>query len=260
MNTAPAVRPVVTYDCQVVSLIPLTKNTWSIELRSPDGTVLDYYAGQYLKLELDLDNDGQLSSLYYSIANSMNAHEPRRLQLIVQVSSEFSKKVLQHFVEKQKDNTGIATTLPMGQAYLQTDLSKAHVLIAAGSGIAKIKCIVEEMVKQNPQATLTLYWSNRQAEDFFLLDELQDYANQYQNVDFVPILESANTQWTGRSGYIYSVIKEDMSDLSQTMLYLCGSPTMVYGTMDQLKSIGVSEAHCYSDAFEVSPREQALAI
>ena len=257
MNTA---RPIVTYVCEVKRVSPLSATTFQIDLQSPAGTVLNYHAGQYLQLELDLNNNGQPQSLMYSIANSFNPEHPRRLQLFIQQSSEFSAKVLQHLIEKSISRAFVQLKLPMGRAFLQTDLTRRHVLVAAGSGISKIKCISEEIVKQQPNANVSIYWSNKNRHDFYLLNEFERRANQYKNLTFTPIVESADKHWHGRTGYLYEVIKEDFEHLHNTQFYLCGSPSMVYGTIDQLKPCGLAEKNCYSDAFEFSPRLQAMAV
>ena len=143
----------------------------------------------------------------------------------------------------------------MGQAYLQTDLSLTHVLIAAGSGISQVKCLIEDILRQQPDADVEVYWSNRRVDDFFLFDEFQGWLGHNKNLNFTPILESADSEWPGRSGYIYEVIKEDFEDLDGAQVYLCGSPKMVYGTIDKLKAIGLKEGDCYSDVFEYAPND-----
>ena len=50
--------PVIDHACQVMGIIPLTKDTFQVELKSFTSTTLNYHAGQYLKLELDVNGDG----------------------------------------------------------------------------------------------------------------------------------------------------------------------------------------------------------
>lgn len=251
--------PVTAYECQVNDVSPLSQDSFQIELLTPIGTTLDYHAGQHLQLELDLDGTDELKPLLYSIANGFNPEKPRRLQLIIQNTSEFAAKILKHLSELNNRNTHVKVTMPMGEAYLQTDLELPHLLVAAGSGIAKIKCITEQILRQQPNANVNIYWSNKQIEDFYLLDTFQDWANQNDYLNFTPILESATADWSGRTGYLYQVIEQDFDDLDGTQTYLCGSPNMVYGTIDQLKSKGLKEADCYSDVFAYAPREQKIA-
>jgi len=254
MNKIVTTHPIVDYACQVVEVTPLTADTFQVELQSPVSSALDYHAGQHLKLELDVNGDGQRQSFIYSIANSFNPEQPRRLQLFIQNNSGLADKIVKRFAKLNENNEEVKVTLPMGQAFLQTDLSLTHILIAAGSGISKIKCLIEETLRQQPNADVKIYWSNKSADGFYLLEEFQDWVDRNKNLSFTPILESADANWQGLSGYIYEVIKKDFDDLSSTQVYLCGSPKMVYGTIDKLKTAGLKEENCYSDVFEYAPR------
>ncbi len=251
-NTTP---PIITTACQVINVAPISANTYQIDLEAPEDITLNYIAGHYLQIALDVNNDGKPLSLSYSIASNIDPKRPRRLQLLIQHMSDFSGKVLDHLSSNQKNNESVSVTLPMGKSFLQTDLNSPHLLIAAGSGIAKIKCLAEAIVKQQPDADVKVFWSNRNIDDFYLLDELQDLVDQHKNLTFTPILEAPAANWSGRSGYIYKVIQEDIQNLDGVKLYLCGSPQMVYGTIDQLKPNGLTEENCYSDAFEHAPRQ-----
>lgn len=248
------------YVCRVHDVIALGADTFEVELLSPLGSVVNYQAGQYLSLELDLNKDGQPQSLFYTIANGFNPEQPRRLQLIIQKGSHFSEKIINHLTELSGLNEEIKVTLAMGRAYLQTDLKLPHLLIASGSGISKIKCLTEEILRQQPEADVSIYWSNKHPNDFYFLDTFKAWADTHSNVSFTPILESSDNAWTGRSGYIYQVIEEDFTHLRDVQTYLCGSPQMVYGTIDKLKSRGLDEKDCYSDVFEFAPREERISV
>ncbi len=247
-------RPLASHACQVRELTPLSADTVQVELQAPAGTVLDYQAGQYLQLELEVN--GEWHRLFYSIANRFDPAEPGRLQLFIQNNTDLASKVVARLAQLRTSNqdTEVQITLPLGQAFLQTHPSLAHVFIAAGSGISQIKCLVEEIVRQKPDAHASVYWSNRNIDDFYLFDEFQDWVERYENLSFTPILESAHADWRGRSGYIYQVIEEDFDQLDAAKVYLCGSPNMVYGTIDKLKATGLKEENCYSDVFEYAPR------
>lgn len=244
----------VTHSCQVMGVTPLSANTFQVELQSPKGTILNYQAGQYLQLDIDITSNGKLHSPFYSIANGFDPKRPCRLQLFIQNNSKLSKAILKRLDLLSRNNAEVKVTLPMGKAYLQTDLNLTHVLIAAGSGISKIKCLTEEILRQQPHANVNIYWSNKNIDDFYLLDELQDWGNKNDKFNFIPILESANDGWQGRSGYLYELIKKDFANLDNAKIYLCGSPQMVYGTIDKLKATGLKEDNCYSDVFEYAPR------
>ena len=253
-------RPPVAHACQVINVTPLNGSTYEIELESLGGAALNYRAGQYLELKLDLNWSGQPHSVFYTIANGYDPERPYRLQLFIQNGSNFANSIINHLSQLRYTGQEIQATLAMGRAYLQTDLQLPHLLIASGSGISKIKCITEEILRQNPNAEVNIYWSNKDIDDFYLLGKFQSWADKNTSITFTPILESAVKGQAGRSGYIYQVIEEDFADLEGIQTYLCGSPQMVYGTIDKLKSRGLQEENCYSDVFEFAPRDQRKAV
>lgn len=251
MNKAITEQRVSTHTCTVSSVKPLNQRTFEVELQSLEGVPLSHRAGQYLQFELDVNNDGKCHSLSYTIASRFNPKQPSCLQLIIQKTSEFSVNVVECLIELSKNHGSVDITLAMGKAFLQTDLDLPHVFVAAGSGISKIKCITEEVLQQKPDANINIYWSNRNIDDFFLLSQFHDWTVKFKNFKFTPILEKSISNWTGRSGLIYQVIQEDHLELNEAQTYLCGSPQMVYGTIDML---GLAEENCYSDVFEFAPR------
>lgn len=246
--------------CSVMAVTDLSVNTVQVSLQAADDVAVSYLAGQYLKLELPLDGDGAVTPLFYSIANRPNPMNPGSLEIFIYNGSELASRIIQYLRQLTGSHEQVTVTLPMGKAYLQTDVEKPHLLVAAGSGITKIRCIAAEIVARSSNAQVDIYWSNRLAEDFYLLDEFQQLGEQYPNLSFTPILESVASGWSGRTGYIYQVIEQDFDSLHSTRTYLCGSPNMVYGTIDQLSMLGLSEDSCYSDVFEYAPRQQSVAV
>ncbi|WP_096087804.1 FAD-binding oxidoreductase [Agaribacterium haliotis] len=265
MNMPASVQhfPVASHRCRVADVSALSPTTFAVELKVSAGSVLQYRAGQYLQLSLYID--GERKTLSYSIANALDANEPCRLQLFIQSSTPFAAKVIAELLRLRDSNTCAEVRLAMGRACLHTNFAGHYLFIAAGSGISQIKCLTEEVLRQASGASVSIYWSNKRADDFYLLDQFQAWQDQYKNLKFTPILEKQTDDWQGRSGYIYKVIQEDyakaaVGDLANASLYLCGSPAMVYGSIDQLKASGVSEERCYSDVFEYAPREQKAAF
>lgn len=246
------------HECRVASVRFLNRGTFQVELESSTGAALRYIAGHYLQLNIDID--GQAHSLFYSVANRPDSKQPGRLQLFIQNGSLFTEKLLRRLVQLCGRQEHLSVTLPMGRAFLQSNLKQPHLLVAAGSGISKIKCLAEEIVARDPSADVRVYWSNKNIDDFYLLEEFREWETQDENLSFTPILESEHPEWNGRTGFIFEVIQEDQYVSDNTVAYLCGSPRMVYGTIDQLAPYGLTEANCYSDVFEYAPRDKQVAV
>jgi len=246
------------YPCRVASVRFLNRGTFQVELEASSEATLRYIAGHYVALKIDIE--GKAHSLCYSVANRPDSDQPGRLQLFIQNGSEFTEQLLRRLVQLCGSQEQLTVTLPMGRAFLQSDLKQPHLLVAAGSGISKIKCLAEEILARDPSADVRVYWSNRSIDDFYLLDEFRAWEAVGENLRFTPILESEHPGWNGRTGFIFEVIQEDQCISDSTVTYLCGSPRMVYGTIDELASYGLDEANCYSDVFEYAPRNKQDAV
>ena len=246
------------HECRVASVRFLNRGTFQVELESSTGAALRYTAGHYLQLNITID--GQAHSLSYSVANRPDSKQPHRLQLLIQNGSLFTEKLLRRLVQLCGRQEHLSVTLPMGRAFLQSDLRQPHLLVAAGSGISKIKCLAEEIVARDPSTDVRVYWSNKDIDDFYLLEEFREWETLGENLSFTPILETEHPDWNGRMGFIFEVIQQDLCISDNTVAYLCGSPRMVYGTIDQLTPYWLNEANCYSDVFEYAPREHKANV
>ncbi|MEK9765686.1 MAG: hypothetical protein VW274_04340, partial [Thalassolituus sp.] len=106
----------------------------------------------------------------------------------------------------------------------------------------------------DPEREIHLYWSNRAAVGFYLPELPQTWQSDYPNFHYHPIIQKHADDWNGRAGWIYEVIHEDFEDLSNVAMFACGSPNMVFGTLDQLEPLGLNESNMYSDVFAYATR------
>lgn len=251
---APGHSPVKTLACQVMSVDSLNTAVYRIELLAPAGSKLDYIPGQYLELHTA---DQQLP---YSIANAPDLEHPRRLELQISDHNEVTAGIIAELSKAAKNKNTIKVTLAKGECFLKKLPKQPILLVCAGTGFSQIKCLAEAILAEDPKHEVHLYWSNRSLDEFYLYDTAKQWADEFTNFTFHPILETSIgthvDSWQGRAGWIYEVIHEDFNDLSDVQMYACGSPTMVHGTLDQLEKLGLSEANMHSDVFSYAPREK----
>lgn len=246
---APGHSPVKTLACQVLSVEALNTSVFRIELLAPAGSKLDYLPGQYLELHIA---DQQLP---YSIANAPDPQQPRRLELQISDHNEVTAGIIAELSAAAKNHGTIKVTLAKGECFLQELSEQPILLVCAGTGFSQIKCLAEAILAQDPEHEVHLYWSNRSLDEFYLYDTPKQWANEFTNFSFHPVLEAGVDSWQGRAGWIYEIIHDDFNDLSGVQMYACGSPNMVHGTLDQLEKLGLSEANMHSDVFSYAPRE-----
>lgn len=254
---APNHKPQVSLACQIPSLELLGDDIWRVELLTPAGKSADFWPGQYLLLHVP-DEQGNEEQVPFSIAcapGGMIGGDPRKIELHIANSSDNAQRILNFL----RDAVVVRATLPAGDCYISKVFIQQHrqqplIMIAAGSGFSQIKALIEGALALNPQQEIHLYWSNRSSGGFYLAELPLQWARQFPNVHYHPIIEQHSQGWHGRTGWIYQVIHEDFDDLRQSQIFACGSPNMVYGTLDQLAPLGLTTANMHSDVFAYAPR------
>ena len=254
---APDQKPEVNYAFTVKQIDALEDEIFRIELLAPAGKSLDYWAGQYCLLHMVWD-DGREEAIPYSIANApgnVTGDDPRRLELHIAGNSDTAKSVIAFI----KQATIVRITLPAGLCFINQQKlnewgNQPLVFVAAGSGFSQIKALIESALAQDPKREIHLYWSNRHIQGFYLGDLPQQWSEQYSNFVYHPVIEQEAANWHGRAGWLYEVVHEDFERLDQVQMFACGSPNMVYGTLDQLAGLGLTEHNMHSDVFQYAPR------
>lgn len=245
------------YACQIASMTQIAEQMWHVQLLLPAGKTADFWPGQHLLLEIK-DANGIIEQVPYSIGSapaSIMGGDPRKIDLYIASSGEKAQCVICFL----RAAVVVRLTLPMGdciinQRFLDNHPNQPLIMVAAGSGFSQIKCLTEAALMLNPKQEIHLYWSAREQSEFYLTEQIEQWAKQHPNFRYHLLLEEAKAEWTGRSGWIYQVLKEDFANFSQHQMFVCGSPNMVYGTLDQLAGLGLNEQNMHSDVFTYAPR------
>ena len=101
--------------------------------------------------------------------------------------------------------------------------------------------------------TISLFYSNRRAEDAPFLRDLEQLAKQNPSFKLIATM-TGSTEWTsarqGERGYIDRLMLERyLDDLQSPIYYVAGLPGMVSATRALLKDSGVSEARIRAEEF-----------
>ena len=225
----------------------LGANIYRIVLQPEAGKVPAYHAGQYLETKLE---NGQKCA--FSIA-SAPAPEQESLELHIQKipGSPSSDQLF-----KELGRGRINLLMPRGKCFLPDELpDKPFLFIAAGTGFAQMKSMVEYCFSQNHKQNIHLYWGARTPTDFYLPHLPIQWSAT--GLHYHPVVSdtSADDDWCGRHGLLYEAILADKADLIDAAAYLSGSPQMVYTTIDVMLNAGFPEKNLHSDVFDYAPRQ-----
>ncbi|WP_163558090.1 NAD(P)H-flavin reductase [Halomonas sp. NO4] len=239
-----------TLTCQVTAVEDLTPDVFRVRLEGR-AEAMAHAPGQYLQLKLDDD-----TWVPFSIAN---AHAgDGTLELHIQHWPERGNSArLRELVQVAERLT---LHLPGGDCVLDSESTRPLLLIAAGTGFAQMKAIIEASLHEAPERPIELWWAARERRDLYLESLPRQWAAEYPTFRFHMVTERApETPVAGERviahrGRIDEALALDLADAGDHDVYLSGSPGMVYACVDVLASLGLEASRTFSDVFAYAPR------
>lgn len=219
---------------QVESTLPLTDSILQLTL-TPE-TYIDYQAGQYLQI---LSQDNAYS---FSIANAPLGSHKYELHIRHSVDNPATKTILDNIKKEGKAHLRV----PLGLCHIEAlKTDKPILFIAAGTGFAPMKAMIEQLLASDDARVFELYWSARSKSNLYM-NELVTHWEQYvSRFRYFSRLSTTSREETLAA----MVLANHAHDLSDWQIVLGGPFDMVYSTRDVLVEAGADKALLFSDAF-----------
>ena len=229
------------YSTEVISTEDVTPSIKEIifDLKEPE--TIDFKAGQYVQVQVPADGD--TVDRAYSIASEESVHD--KVMLTVQLIEGGLGSTYLHELEVGDE---VEFTGPFGDFYVQ-DTDATIVGVAGGVGLAPLRSIVFSLLEKGVDREIWLFYGARTLEDLYYHEDLEQLADNHDNFNYVPALDSSQPEWDGEVGLITEVMKDYLEKGENMEGYLCGPPPMMDATIDLLASYGVEEEDILYDDF-----------
>jgi len=225
--------------CKVESIKRLNHDVTQILLKIPGSESLQYLAGQYVDLI-----HPNFEPRAFSIANAPTNSSLIELHVRQIENGKFTNFVFNELEEKSL----LRIEGPKGDFFFREESKKPVILVAGGTGLGPIKSIVEHAIATKLNRQIYLYWGVRDEVDLYM-DLPQQWADEHDNIHFIPVLSEANEAWQGRTGFVHASVLEDFDDLTGYEVYACGPPVMVKAAAKTFVEQGMIKDNFFSDAF-----------
>lgn len=234
---------VKTLPCRVISLQKLAHDVMRLYLKLPATEQLSFLAGQYIDIIM---RDGRKRS--FSLANPPHADDYLELHIRHVAGGKFTDLVF----NSMKEKTILRFQGPLGAFFLREDTQKPIIAVAGGTGFAPVKAMLEDAFYKNITRPIHFYWGARARQDLYLNDLPENWAEQYPNFHYTPVLSepAADDDWQGRSGWVHSAVAEDYPDLSQYQIYMSGPPAMIEAGKTVFFEQGLPDDQLFYDSFD----------
>jgi len=160
----------------------------------------------------------------------------------------------QYWFEEAQSNDLLRLEGPLGTFNLRNTQANNVIFLATGTGIAPVKAMLEYLSKSPERAVgkqLHVYWGGRKEKDIYWQPIFENLI-----IKFTPVLSRADSNYSGRTGYVQQALLEDQVDLRDAVVYACGSDSMICSARDQLTAAGLAAKNFYSDAFLSSTNQE----
>ena len=227
-----------TLPCRISSIDRLAKDVVRVFLRLPPAVDFRFIPGQYIDV---IGPEGVRRS--YSLANSCFADKLLELHIRCVQGGTMSN----YWFNQAKPNDLLRLNGPLGTFFLREIADMDLIFLATGTGIAPVKSMLKSIPNLLPgkrPKTVTVVWGGRQLQDLYF--NVEEIPGLYT---YIQVLSRPADGWAGAKGYVQGVILSKNLDLSNTVVYACGSDAMIQSAKTQLGKIGLSDKCFYSDAF-----------
>jgi CDP-4-dehydro-6-deoxyglucose reductase, E3 len=241
-------RPALGY--RVAALTAVTPSIVALSLR-PLGAHLEFAPGQYVLLQ---DEKGRVPARAYSVANA-----PRpdgELSLLVTRAARGAASTWVH--EALRSGEVVRLTGPFGSFVDDPAATAPGLYLAAGSGLAPIRSLVEAALADGRRDSLTLVFSARTEADVIDGDLFERWQTRAPRFRFIRTLTRASgPPPTGR-------VPELLPSLGalprQADVFVAGAPGFVAVCTRALLELGASRVAVHSEVFYDEPRPWGGAV
>lgn len=247
------------YPLKITKITKETADAVSIVFDVPEENTSDFKftAGQYITLKKELN--GTEVRRAYSICSS-----PKSNELKVAVKAVENGTFSTYATQNLQQGDVLEVSKPEGKFTLQPQPKKNYIAFCAGSGITPILSMVKAVLESDTNATFTLIYGNKTANDTIFYTEINSLQSEYPsqlNVHYIFSRERQEDVLFGRidkaytNYYVKSIYKETPFDEA----FLCGPEAMINIVSETLLENGFAKDNIKFELFTASVDEEKVA-
>ena len=211
----------------------------------PLASVLEYLPGEYVLLE---DDRHEVPPRSFSIANAPRSDGLLSLLVTRVQDGETSLWVHEHLRVGQTVNI----SGPYGTFVDDPTSTASALFLAAGSGLAPIRALVEAALASGARRELTLIFSARTEADVIDRERLERWEAQHERFRFIRTL----TRGPGPPphGRIPALLPQLYADVADHDVFIAGAPGFVLACAAAADALGARRERLHTEVFFVEPQ------
>lgn len=216
----------------------------------PLEAALEYLPGEYVLIE---DPTGELPPRSYSIANA-----PRSDQLVSMLVTRVPGGQLSNWIhDRLRVDDELILSGPYGSFVDDPTSTAPGLFLAAGSGLAPIRSLIEAGLAAGTRPSLTLIFSARTEAEVIDRERLAGLEARYPQFRFIRTL----TRGAGPPprGRIPTLLLSEHQELDDHDVFIAGAPGFVLACTAAAEALGAGRARVHTEVFFAEPQPCSLA-
>jgi ring-1,2-phenylacetyl-CoA epoxidase subunit PaaE len=199
-------------------------DTVSVYFKPEDKNFYNYKAGQYLTIKVKVK--GKMHSRCFSLSSSPMIDD--FLRITVKLKGEVSH----YFMETAKVGDEIQSLYPVGDFVLplQIDNNETYTFVAGGSGITPLYSMIQELLKKNMDAAITLLYANKNGDNVIFKNEIKELPAKHKNF-------SCKNFISGQS----RISTDDLFLHKDSTFFICGPESLKNAVVKNLTALKVEK-------------------
>lgn len=227
----------------------VTDDVKAFRFKKLDDKALDYIAGQFVTLELEIDG----KKVFRSYTMSSSPTRPDSFEVTVKrvEGGLVSNWMCDHLQGGQE----VQMTGPYGKFVCEPKPPKKLLLLSAGSGVTPMLAMSRSLQDQGSHTDIQFLHIAKTKKDIIFADELQSMHDNAQPFDLhVSLTRAANDKqskdWQGLQGYLDAdMLKTVAVDYKDREVFICGPEAFMDGTEELLKGAGFPMQRFHKESF-----------
>ncbi len=221
------------YQGIVTDIQHISNSKMTFSMKVDDEEVFQFEGGQFITMDLPLGDKRLQRWRSYSIANIPNDENILDFGI-----GHFENGLAStYFFEQLSIGDSIKFKGPEGAFILPENLEQQIVMIATGTGVVPFVSMIRQLIQNKiPFEGIHLIYGTRYIQDILYRNELEEYANTYDNIQLDLVL-SREQEWSGHQGYVHNVYQNAYPIKNEDIQFLiCGWSSMIDEAMVNLFS------------------------
>ncbi|MFT4938505.1 MAG: aquacobalamin reductase/NAD(P)H-flavin reductase [Paraglaciecola sp.] len=200
-----------------------------------------FIAGQYLQVIM-----GDSDKRPFSIANAPREDGKLELHIGADPKNMYAAQVL----ILMRETGHVEVDGGHGKAFLPNNKPKPTILLAGGTGFSYASSVLQQLLCKPLKEPVFLYWGTRTLNDMYAYQMLTDLDTQHKRFRFIPVIETPQQNWQGKTGWVHKAVLADFVSLEPYQVCVAGRFEMAGIAREEFHQQGLLMSNLYGDAYE----------